>query len=116
METLRGIVVVLHLLSFATLFGTWLAELVNKQQRITRPMQWGMVAALVTGLALAAPWGLDFDLNYVKLGIKLLVLVIIGAVLGIGGSRQRRHQNNLPILFWSIGLLTVLNTGIAVLV
>ncbi|WP_298253368.1 Fe-S protein [uncultured Arthrobacter sp.] len=116
METLRGIVVVLHLLSFGALFGAWLIEVVDTRQRITRTMQWGMVAALATGLTLAAPWGLDGDLDYVKIGTKLVVLVVIGALLGIGGSRQRREGTSPSILFWSVGALTVLNTGIAVLV
>ncbi|GAA1486864.1 MULTISPECIES: Fe-S protein [Micrococcales] len=116
MEALRGIVIVLHLISFAMLFGAWFAELLSKRQRVTGLMQWGLVAALVTGMALAAPWGLDGDLNYMKIGVKLVVLVMIGALLGIGGARHRRKKPNSSILFWSIGLLTLLNTGIAVLV
>mgnify|MGYP007088712935 CR=1 FL=1 len=30
------------------------------------------------GLALAAPWGISYDLNYTKIGVKLVVLLIIG--------------------------------------
>ena len=65
MEIVRDIVIVLHLISFALLFGAWLVEAIARRVRITRAMHWGLAAALVTGLALAAPWGLgDGELNY----------------------------------------------------
>ncbi|GAA1647090.1 Fe-S protein [Microbacterium flavum] len=114
MEILRHAVVLVHLTGFAILFGAWVVEAVG-QRRITRLMTWGMVIAAVAGLALAAPWGIEYPLNYVKLGVKLVVLLIIGALLGIGTARQRRTGAVAPALFWLIGILTFLNAGIAVL-
>ena len=69
----------------------------------------------LAGLVLAAPWGLDHELNYVKVGIKLVVLLIIGAVLGIGGAREKRTGSLSPALFWSVGVLTLCNAAIAVI-
>lgn len=116
MQTLRHVVVLAHLVSFALLFGTWAAQALERRTAITRGMQWGMAGALVTGLALAAPWGLAGDLNYPKIGTKLVVLVVIGALLGIGGARQRRGAAVPSAFFWGIGALTLLNAAIAVLV
>ena len=41
--------------------------------------------------------------------------VIIGALLGIGMSRQRKGGTVAPAVFWSIGILTLLNAAIAVI-
>jgi len=114
MEILRSIVVLIHLIGFATLFGAWLVEAIGRR-RITRLMHWGITIALVAGLALAAPWGIDHELNYVKITIKLVVVVVIGALLGIGAARERKTGSVPPGVFWPIGLLTLLNAGLAVI-
>lgn len=115
MEILRSVVVLVHLVGFATIFGAWVVEAVG-QRRITRIMHWGLGIALVAGLALSAPWGLDHDLNYAKIGIKLVVLVIIGGLLGAGAARARKSGGGVPAgIFWPIGILTLLNAGLAVI-
>ncbi|AZS44667.1 MULTISPECIES: hypothetical protein [Microbacterium] len=114
MEILRSIVVLVHLVGFATLFGAWVVELVG-QRRVTRIMHWGLGIALVAGLALSAPWGLDHDLNYAKIGIKLVVLVLIGGLLGAGAGRLRKSGSVPAGIFWPIGILTLLNAGLAVI-
>lgn len=114
METLRHIVVLIHLVGFAVLFGAWVVEAVGGKHRITRLMHWGLAIAGVAGLILAAPWG-DADLNYAKIGVKLVILLIIGALLGIGAGRQRKTGAVPPAIFWSIGVLTLTNAAIAVL-
>ncbi len=114
MEILRHVVVLVHLVGFAVLFGAWVVEATG-QRRITPLMNTGLGIALVAGLILAAPWGISYELNYVKLGIKLLVLLVIGALLGSGAARQRKDGAVPPPIFWSIGVLTLVNAGIAVL-
>jgi len=114
MEILRHAVVLVHLVGFAVLFGAWVVEAFG-QRRITRVMHWGLAIAAVAGLALAAPWGIEYSLNYAKLGTKLVVLLIIGALLGIGAGRQRRTGSVPTVLFWGIGVLTLLNAALAVL-
>jgi hypothetical protein len=115
MEILRHVVVLVHLVGFAVLFGAWVVEAVNRRNQITRVMQWGLAIAGLAGLVLAAPWGIDYDLNYAKIGTKLVILVIIGALLGIGAARQRKGGSVPPAIFWSIGVLTFANAAIAVL-
>ncbi|MFT3798363.1 Fe-S protein [Microbacterium sp.] len=114
MEILRHVVVLVHLVGFAVLLGAWVVEAVGTR-RITRLMTWGMAIAAVAGIALASPWGISYELNYAKLGVKLVVLLAIGALLGIGTARQRRTDAVPPALFWLIGILTLLNAGIAVI-
>lgn len=115
MEILRHLVVLVHLVGFAVLFGSWLVEAVARRIRVTRLMTVGMTIAGVAGIALAAPWGIDYEPNYIKIGVKLVVLLVIGALLGIGTARQRRTGSVPPALFWSIGVLTIANAAIAVL-
>ena len=115
METLRHVVVLVHLVGFAVLFGAWVVEAVNRRRRVTPLMNWGLAIAGVAGLILAAPWGIDDDLNYTKIGVKLVILIVIGALLGIGAGRQRKTGSVPQAIFWSIGILTLVNAGIAVI-
>lgn len=117
METLRHIVLFVHLIGFAVLFGSWAVQAFGGRREITRLMHIGISIAAVAGLALAAPWGMPegVDMNYAKIGTKLVILLIIGAFLGIGQARQRKAGAVPPVLFWGIGVLTLVNAGIAVL-
>lgn len=115
METLRHVVVFVHLIGFATLFGAWAVQAFGGKREFTRLMSIGMAIAAVAGLILAAPWGVEGDMNYAKLGTKLVVLLIIGALLGIGTSKQRKTGSVAPAMFWLVGILTLVNAGIAVL-
>ena len=115
MEILRHFVVLIHLVGFAILFGAWVVEVANRRHRVTRLMNIGLGIAGLAGLILAAPWGIDYDLNYMKLGTKLVILIIIGALLGIGAGRERKTGSVPPAIFWSIGILTLLSAGIALM-
>lgn len=114
METLRLIVVFIHLIGFATLFGAWAVEAFGGRKHITKLMNVGLVIAAVAGLALAAPWGTD-SFNYPKIGTKLIVLLVIGAFMGIGSARQRKNGAVPSLLFWGVGILTLVNAGLAVI-
>jgi len=115
METLRLIVVLVHLIGFAVLFGSWAAQAFGGERKITKMMDYGLAIAGLAGLALAAPWGIDHDLNYVKIGTKLVILLVIGAMLGIGMARQKRGDAVPSAVFWLIGILTVTNAALALL-
>ena len=93
MELLRHVVVLLHIVGFAITFGAWTAEAAAKRFRFTRTMDYGLLLSLLTGLALAAPWPAGIELNYPKIGVKLVILVVIGGVLGMAA-----HVNGAPAI------------------
>lgn len=116
MELLRNVVVLLHIGGFAITFGGWAAEALSQRFRTTRAMDYGLLLSLLTGLALAAPWPTGVELNYPKIGIKLVILVVLGGLLGMGSARQKRTGNPIPHpMFWSIGALSFTAAAIAVL-
>lgn len=115
MEFLRHVVVLIHITGFAVLFGAWLVEAVARRLRFTRLMNVGLVITTVAALILAAPWPAGTELNYVKLGVKLAILLIIGAIMGMTTARQRRTGSVPPWAFWLVGILTFTNAAIAVL-
>lgn len=115
METLRHIVLFVHLIGFAVLFGAWAVQAFGGKREFTRLMSLGMTIAAIAGLALAAPWGIEYDLNYAKVGTKLVVLLVIGALLGIGTARQKRGTGVPVAMFWLVGILTAANAAIAVI-
>jgi hypothetical protein len=115
METLRSIVLLVHLVGFATIFGSWLVEVANRRVQVTSLMQWGLAISLIAGLALSAPWGTDADFDYLKIGIKLVILLVIGGLLGALGARQKRGAQIAPAMFWAVGILTLTNAAIAVI-
>jgi hypothetical protein len=116
MDVLRSVVVLLHIVGFAITFGAWVAEAAAKRFRTTRLMDYGILVSLLTGLALAAPWPAGVELNYPKIGVKLVILLILGGVLGMGNARQRRTGNPVPRpLFVSVGVLSLAAAAVAVI-
>jgi hypothetical protein len=113
MELLRNVVVLLHIAGFAVTFGAWAAEAAAKRFRTTRIMDYGILISLLTGLALAAPWHAGIELNYPKIAVKLVILVVLGGLLGMGNARQRRAGDPVPRPLF--GVLSFVAAAIAVL-
>ncbi|MFL0180756.1 Fe-S protein [Mycobacterium sp. SMC-15] len=116
MEVLRHVIVLLHIVGFALTFGALVAEAVARRFQLTPVMDYGVVLSLLTGLALAAPWPAGVVLNYPKIEIKLVILIALGAVLGIGRARQRKSGGEAPRpLFYVAGALALTAAGLAVI-
>jgi hypothetical protein len=115
-ELLRNVVVLGHLIGFAVLFGAWVAEAAARRNRFTPVMNYGLLISFLTGVALAAPWPAGIVIDYAKVGVKLVILVVIGALIGMGSARQRRTGEPVaqPV-FLAVGLLALLAAGIGVL-
>ncbi len=114
-ELLRNIVVFGHLIGFAVTFGAWVSEAAAQRLRFTAVMNYGLALSFLTGLALAAPWPAGVELNYPKIVTKLVILVFIGAFIGMGSARQRRTAEAAPRwMFMVVGALLLLAAGIGV--
>lgn len=114
MELARHLLVLLHLIGFAALFGGCFVQLRNPAPEINTAMLHGALTQLVSGIALVVllevtpPAG---DVNHVKIGIKLAVTVII-TVLVIA---NRRYESIPKGLWGLVFVLTFANTALAVL-
>lgn len=116
MEVLRSVVVLLHIVGFAVIFGAWVAEAAAARFRLTPVMNYGLLISLLTGLALAAPWPAGIELNYPKIVVKLVIVLVLGALMGIGVARQRRTGDAVSRpLFMAAGVLAFAAAAIAVL-
>ncbi|GAA1114350.1 hypothetical protein GCM10009668_41020 [Nocardioides dubius] len=111
METLRLILLFLHILGFAALIGGLLAQAGVKDKVVNAPMRDGAGLAFLAGLAVVGVIEADGgDLNHTKVGIKLLVgLVILALVMA-----NIRKPKISDALYWSILGLAVVNVAVAV--
>lgn len=112
MATLRNVVLYLHLIGFALLLGGSVAQYLSGKLRINVAMLGGAVIQVVTGLTLAAPWGLDpgEKLNNAKLAVKLVVALAILAMTFFSRKREKVNRGH----FLAIIGLVLLNAGVAV--
>jgi cytochrome bd-type quinol oxidase subunit 2 len=108
--------VVLHFIGLAALLGGWLVQMSAPTKVVNRAMLDGAFAQLATGLAMV---GLaetvladDEDVNHMKVGIKLAILLVITVLAWVN-----RKKESVPIGLWgAIGGLTIANIIIAVFV
>jgi hypothetical protein len=97
----------LHFVGLAALVGGLLVELTKDERsihRITRDGGWTQLATGVVLIALNEP-----DVNHVKVGVKIAVLVAVVVVLLV-----YRKKSFPPAAYWSSIGLSVGNIGVAV--
>ncbi len=113
MEILRDIVFLFHLVGFAALFGGAFVQM-KGPKRVVNPAMWhGALTMLVTGLLLVGIREMgDMDLNHVKIGIKLAVMIAVFVLVLL----QRKKPEVAAGPFFSIFGLTFLNAVVAVFV
>lgn len=112
METLKGIVLVLHFIGLAAIIGGVLAQRRATPKRIDALVFHGALTQLVTGLALVGlVQATDDHVNNPKIGLKLVILLVITFL----AWRYRKAEAVATSVWAAIGLLTVTNVAIAVL-
>jgi hypothetical protein len=114
MEFLYDSIVVLHFIGLAALLGGWLVQIKSPTKVVNRYMLDGALTQLVTGLALVglAEAALDYDVNHMKVGIKLLIVLVITVLAWI----NRKKESVSGGVWAAIGGLTLANVIIAVFV
>ncbi len=116
MDILRNVIIWIHLIGFAITFGAWADEAASRRFRTTRVMECGLLVSLITGAILAAPWAAGYDANYLKVGIELVILIVLGGVLGAGNAGQRRTGEPVArVGFFTVGGLSLLAAGVGVI-
>ncbi len=112
MDTLRLILLVLHILGFAALIGGLLAQSGEQEKRVNGAMRDGVGTAFLAGLALVGVLEAgDGDVNHAKIGVKFGIGLVL-LVLVMANTRKA----TIPKGLW-IGLLvlSVANVCVAVL-
>lgn len=112
MELAQHIVLLLHLIGFASLFGGFLVQMKQQQPEINMAMLHGSYTMVITGLALVVLAEIGPDpVNHIKIGIKLVIAVVIAVLVIVN-----RRFTTIPRGLWGLlGLLTVTNAALAVL-
>jgi hypothetical protein len=112
MEVLRLLLRYVHLVGFALLLGGAVAQYVSGKIRINPAMVWGAGTQVVTGLALAAPWGDEEGTESApaKLAVKAAVAIVIFVMVFIPRKRETVNAGH----FMAIVGLTLANAAVAV--
>jgi len=121
MTILLNILIFLHVVGAAMIVGYWIATMrtptVHPRQRD------GAFLQLLTGIAMMgvlpvlhnqdpAQFG---ELNYVKLGIKLVIAVVVAVLAVIGTRKVKKGQPVSTGLAHGVGGLALVNVAIATL-
>lgn len=115
MDILRIILLILHFVGLAMLFGGFLVQqkAIAGGRGTVLPIMWrGALAQLVTGLLLVATieMGDLADLDNIKIAVKLLVAVVITVLVFV----YRKKDPAPSWALWAVGGLTFANVVIAV--
>ncbi len=112
METLRLVLLLIHILGFAALFGGLVVQAREPQKSVNAAMRDGAGTAFLAGLLLVGVLEAgDGDVNHAKIGVKFAIGLVI-LVLVMANVRKPSIPNGL---FLGLVALTVLNIGVAVL-
>lgn len=112
MELARLVLLFVHLLGWAALFGGLLAQAKDVEKRVNGAMRDGAGTAFLAGLLLVGVLeASDTTVDYVKVGVKLSIGLVI-LVLVMANTRKPSIPQGLYV---GLLVLTVLNVGVAVL-
>ncbi|MFC7548324.1 hypothetical protein [Plantactinospora sp. GCM10030261] len=110
MEALRLVLLYLHLIGFALLFGGAVAQYVTGRLRVNPAMLWGAGLAVLAGLGLAAPLRDGDEPAPAKLATKLIIGLMIFVMVFFSRKRETVNRGH----FLAIIGLTLVNVAVAV--
>lgn len=113
MDFLRLVLLFVHLIGFAALFGGAFTQM-KGPKRVVNPAMWhGSLTMLVSGLALVAVREIaDLDVNHVKIAVKLVLMLVVFALV----VAQRKKDDIAPGIFFATLGLTAVNAAVAVFI
>jgi hypothetical protein len=111
MELLRDILVFLHFIGLAALFGGLFVQIKSDPRVVNNAVIHGILTQLVTGLLLVGLLEAEPEpVNHAKVGVKLGIALVI-AVLAFANRKKTSIPNGL---FFGLMGLTALNIAVAV--
>jgi hypothetical protein len=111
METLRLVLLVLHLLGFAALFGGLVVQVRSPEKVVNAAMRDGAGTAFLAGLLLVGVLEAgDGPVDHAKIGVKFAIGLVV-LILVMANMRKPRIPDGL---FYGLLLLTVANVCVAV--
>ncbi|MET0693999.1 MAG: hypothetical protein ABWY56_08705 [Propionibacteriaceae bacterium] len=112
MEIVGQVLVLLHLIGFAALFGGLLVQGRAPHPEVNATMLYGAWIELVTGAGLVALVVIEEQVpHYAQLAVKLALTLFIVLLVAVN-----RKFESIPRGLWAlIGLMTLINAGLAVL-
>lgn len=111
MDLLRDALLFLHFIGLAALFGGLFVQVKARPRVVNSAMFHGILTQLVTGLLLVGVLEAgDDEVDNVKVGVKLLVALVIGALVLVNRKKQALPDG----LYLGLMGLTALNIAVAV--
>jgi heme A synthase len=112
METLRQVLLVIHILGFAALIGGLLVQAGSPERVVNSAMRDGVGTAFLTGLALVGVLQADDqEVDNTKIAVKGLIGLLL-LILVMANTRKERIPQGLWV---GLLLLSVANVCVAVL-
>jgi peptidoglycan/LPS O-acetylase OafA/YrhL len=114
MNIVYDIMVFLHIVGAAMIVGIWIG---NMKKPTVHPRQFdGAALQLLTGIVMMGliP-ALDRDANYMKLGVKIVIALVVAVLAFIGSRKFKKGEPVSKGLAHSVGGLALLNVAIATL-
>lgn len=111
MDLLKDVLLFLHFLGLASVFGGLFVQLRSEPRVVNNAVLHGILTQLVTGLALVGVLEADdAEVDNAKIGVKLVVALVIGGL--VLANRKKAALTN-AVFFAMLGL-TTLNVAVAV--
>ncbi|MBA3233729.1 MAG: hypothetical protein H0T17_07250 [Propionibacteriales bacterium] len=111
MDLLRHILLFIHLLGFAALFGGSFVQMRDEVKVVNAAMLYGALTQVVSGLLLVGVIeGQDEAVDSAKAAVKLAVALVVAVLCWLNRSKEGIPRG----LFAAVTLLTVANVAVAI--
>ncbi|WP_322921234.1 hypothetical protein [Nocardioides renjunii] len=111
METLRLVLLLIHVLGFAALLGGLLVQVREPHKVVNPPMRDGAGTAFLAGLLLVGVLEAgDTDVDHAKIGVKFGIGLVILVLVMVNMRKPRIPQG----LYLGLLVLTVANIAVAI--
>lgn len=114
MDILHSVLVAAHFLGLAAIIGSFFIQMRRKSDFVLGPLLGGAITQVLSGVALVGlATAADADLNYAKIGVKLVIaLIVLGAA--IAAVVVQRKGGRVQPWFHTAGGLAIVNLLVAV--